>query len=131
MSRISRFVFVVGMRGDLRKVFMEFLGKWVRVIMDRPLGSKHPEYELIYPINYGYIEGTMAGDGEEVDAYVIGEFQPLESFEGYVIAQISRSDDVEFKLVVSKNKGRYNKDQVEALVEFQERFYKSQIHMLE
>ncbi len=55
---------------------------------------------------------------------LLESFSPLKVFEGYVIAQISRSDDVEFKLVVSKNKGRYNKDQVEALVEFQERFYK-------
>ncbi len=47
---------------------MEFLGQWVTVVMDRPLGSKHPEYELIYPINYGYLENTVGGDGEEVDA---------------------------------------------------------------
>lgn len=110
---------------------MEFLGKFVRVVMDRPLGSKHPEYDLIYPINYGYIEGTMAGDGEEVDAYVLGVFEPLETYEGYVIACITRSDDVEFKLVVSERRGKYSKEQIEALVEFQERFYKSEIHMLE
>lgn len=110
---------------------MEFLGKFVRVVMDRPLGSKHPEYDLIYPINYGYIEGTMAGDGEEVDAYVVGVFEPLETYEGYVIAYITRSDDVEFKLVVSERRGKYSKEQIEALVEFQERFYKSEVHMLE
>ncbi len=109
---------------------MEFLGQWVTVVMDRPLGSKHPEYELIYPINYGYLENTVGGDGEEVDAYVIGVFEPLDTFEGYVVAVISREDDVEIKLVVSREKYKYNEEQIKALTEFQERFYKSSIHML-
>lgn len=110
---------------------MEFLGQWVNVVMDRPLGSKHPEYDLIYPINYGYLEDTVAGDGEEVDAYVIGAFEPFETYDGYVIAIITREDDVEIKLVVCKEKDKYTKEQVLALTEFQERFYKSTIHMLE
>lgn len=28
-------------------------------------------------INYGYIEGTIAGDGKEIDVYVLGEFEPI------------------------------------------------------
>ena len=58
------------------------LGKKITILMDRPLGTKHPKHNFIYPINYGYIPNTLADDGEEVDAYVIGEFEPLESFEG-------------------------------------------------
>ncbi len=53
---------------------INYLGKKIKVKMDRPLGSKHPKYDLIYPINYGYIEGTESGDAEEIDAYVLGEF---------------------------------------------------------
>ena len=42
------------------------LGKIVKVIVDRPLGSTHPDYpNLIYPVNYGYIGGIIAPDGEE------------------------------------------------------------------
>ena len=70
--------------------------------MDRPLGSLHPEWKFIYPINYGYLENTISGYKEEIDAYVIGEFEPLSEFEGYVIAIIARRDDNEDKLVVSK-----------------------------
>lgn len=49
------------------------LGKIVTVTVDRPLGSCHPEHpDLYYPINYGFIEGTIAADGEEEDAYILG-----------------------------------------------------------
>jgi len=109
---------------------MDYLGKRVAIIMDRPLGSKHPEYELIYPINYGYIENTIAGDGEEIDAYIIGEFEPLDEYSGTVVAVITRKDDVEYKLVVCDRLGRYTKDQIQALTEFQERFFDSEIIMV-
>ena len=45
------------------------IGKNVSVTVDRPLGSYHPDHhDLYYPINYGFIEGIMAPDGEEQDA---------------------------------------------------------------
>ena len=48
-------------------------GTVVKVIVDRPLGSYHPEHkDLYYPINYGYVEGYIASDGEEQDAYILG-----------------------------------------------------------
>lgn len=105
------------------------IGQKVTVMMDRPLGSKHPKHRFIYPLNYGYIPDTVAGDGEEVDAYVIGEFEPLDRFEGYVVAIIHRQDDVEDKLVVCRDRYRYNESQIKALVEFQERFFQSTIEM--
>ena len=49
------------------------LGNIVKVIVDRPLGSYHPKHkDIFYPINYGYIEGIIAPDGEEQDAYILG-----------------------------------------------------------
>ena len=42
------------------------LGKIVKVTVDRPMGTYHPKHkDIYYPINYGYIEGIMAPDGEE------------------------------------------------------------------
>lgn len=105
----------------------KYLGEKVNVIMDRPLGSNHPKYNYVYTLNYGYIPNTLSGDGEEIDAYVIGEFEPLESFTGYVVALIKRENDIEDKLVVCKDLNKYNKDQIYSLVEFQERFFKSRI----
>ena len=55
------------------------LGKIVKVTVDRPMGTYHPKHkDIYYPINYGYIEGIMAPDGEEQDAYILGVNQPVE-----------------------------------------------------
>ena len=59
----------------------EYLGKIVEVVVDRPLGSTHPKHKnIVYPINYGYIEGLMGGDGEEQDAYILGVDDPVNRF---------------------------------------------------
>ena len=106
-----------------------YLGKLVKITMDRPLGSKHPKHNFIYSLNYGFIPNTISGDGEEIDAYIIGEFDPLETYEGYVVAIIKRKNDIEDKLVVCKDLNKYNKEQIRALVEFQERLFNSTIIM--
>ena len=36
---------------------------------------------MYYPINYGYIEGVMAPDGEEQDAYILGVNEPFASLQ--------------------------------------------------
>ena len=105
----------------------EYLGKFIKVIIDRPLGTKHPSHGFFYSLNYGYVPGTVSGDGEEIDAYIIGEFEPLDSYSGFVVAIIKREDDNEDKLVVCKEKNKYNKNQIRVLVEFQERFFESTI----
>ena len=105
----------------------EYIGKRVYVEMDRPLGSKHPKFDNIYPVNYGYIPNTISGDGKELDAYVLGEHRPLEDFEGVVIAVIHRINDNDDKLVVVAEGKNYTDDQIRALTEFQEQYFQSQI----
>ncbi len=63
-------------------------------------------------------------DGEEQDAYVLGVFEPLEHFEGCCIAVIHRLDDDDDKLVLVPDGMLYTDDQVLALTEFQEPFFK-------
>ena len=105
----------------------EYLGKIVNVKIDRPLGSLHPKHGFVYPVNYGYIPGTVSGDGEELDAYVLGEHKPLEEFQGKVIAIIHRLNDDDDKLVVMQDGRNYTDDQIRALTEFQEQWFKSEI----
>ena len=50
---------------------IKYLNKTVTVKIDRPLGSKHPDWDLIYEVNYGYVPNTISGDGEELDCYVL------------------------------------------------------------
>jgi inorganic pyrophosphatase len=41
------------------------------IVVDRPKGSCHPRYpELIYPLDYGYLEGTSSGDGDGIDIWL-------------------------------------------------------------
>ncbi|MBQ1433454.1 MAG: inorganic diphosphatase [Ruminococcus sp.] len=106
------------------------INRIVTVTIDRPMGSYHPEYkDMYYPINYGYIEGVMADDGEEQDAYVIGVDKPLETFTGKVIAVIKRHDDVEDKWAVCPEGCNYTKEEIQRLTEFQEKFFDSEIFL--
>ena len=104
------------------------IGDLVTVTVDRPLGSYHPEYEdLYYPVNYGYIQGIMAPDGEEQDAYILGVRQAVETFTGRVIAVIRRQDDVEEKWVVVPEGVSFSKEEIRAQVAFQERYFQYEI----
>ena len=104
-----------------------YIGKIVKVKMDRPLGSVHPKHGFIYSVNYGFIPNTISGDGEELDAYVLGEHKPLETFEGRVIAVIHRLNDDDDKLVVVKDGKQYSNEQIDSLVEFQEQWFEYEI----
>ena len=105
----------------------EYIGKEVDVKIDRPMGSKHPRKGFIYPINYGYIPNTISGDGEELDAYVLGIFDPVETFRGECIAVIKRTEEDDDKLIIVPKGKYYSDEQIEALVEFQESYFKHTI----
>ena len=102
----------------------EYLGKKLAVKIDRPYGSKHPKHGFIYPVNYGYVPGTVSGDGEELDCYVLGVFEPVEEFEGVCIAIVHRTDDDDDKLVIVPEGKSYSDEQIDALTEFQEQYFK-------
>ncbi len=106
---------------------VDFLGKIIDVVVDRPLGSKHPEYDNIYPLNYGYVPNTISGDGKELDCFIIGVFNPLTKYTGKCIAVIHRLNDNEDKLVIAPEGKDYSNDAIEALVEFQERWFKHEL----
>ena len=104
------------------------IGKTVRGIIDRPLGSCHPRFpKMVYPINYGYIEGVIAGDGQEQDAYVLGTDKPIDTFEGKVIAVYHRFNDVEDKWIVSLDGSNYTDDEILQSIHFQEQYYEGEL----
>lgn len=100
------------------------MGRWVHVVIDRPMGTSHPVYpDLIYPINYGYIPHVMGGDGEEQDAYVMGVTEPAECFDGVVIAVIQRLEDREEKWVVAPEGTDFCDKEILNAVAFQEQYF--------
>ena len=106
------------------------IGQTVKVTIDRPLGSYHPNHpDMYYPVNYGYVEGIIAPDGEEQDVYVLGVDKPLKEFTGRVIAVIHRFDDVEEKWVAAPENVTFTKEDIMEQVHFQERFFISEVRM--
>jgi len=82
---------------------------------------------FLHPINYGFIPGTKAPDGEELDAYILGVDTPLKMFTGKCIAIIHRTDNDDDKLVLAKDGTDYTDDQIRSLTHFQEQWFKSEI----
>ena len=118
---------------NFKKVYIEMnsaIGRTVTVTVDRPLGSYHPEHkDLYYPINYGYVEGIMAPDGEEQDAYILGVNEAVDKFTGTVIAVVHRNDDVEEKWVVAPAGMTFTKEKIKEQIHFQEKYFDSKVVM--
>jgi len=102
----------------------QYIGKTVAITMDRPLGCAHPKHGFIYPVNYGFVPYTISGDGEELDAYVLGVDAPMEKFIGKCIAVVHRTNDNDDKLVVVPNDIHLNDDEIEEKITFQEKWFK-------
>ena len=106
---------------------IKYIGKTLNAKIDRPFGSKHPKHGFIYPLNYGYIPNTMSGDGEELDCYILGVFEPIEEFTGKCIAIIHRTNDNDDKLILVPEGKNYSIEQIKSLTEFQEQYFESEI----
>ena len=106
---------------------IEYLNKIWKIKIDRPMGSKHPKHGFIYPVNYGYVPNTISGDSEELDAYVLGIYEPLETFTGKCIAIIHRTNDNDDKLIIVPENKNYSNDAINALTEFQEQYFEHEI----
>jgi len=82
--------------------FWEYLDRLVaasRLVVDRPRKSRHPRYPgLIYPVDYGYLEGTTTVDGGGVDVWV-GTL-PEKSLSALVLTVDLHKRDVEVKLLL-------------------------------
>ena len=105
----------------------KYLNKKVSVTIDRPYETKHPKWGFEYKVNYGFLKGVKAPDGEDLDAYVLGLTKPLKTFEGQCIAIVHRLENDDDKLVVVPNDKTFTDDEIETQVEFQEKWFKHKI----
>lgn len=79
--------------------FLEHLIHSSELIIDRPKGSHHPRYpDLIYPLDYGFLASTTAGDGAGIDVWRGGLSETLLS--GVVLTVDLQKRDVELKILL-------------------------------
>lgn len=110
------------------QIIRKYLGKLIHIVVDRPIGYTHKG--MIYPVNYGYIPGLLAGDGEDQDAYILGIDKPVAEFDGQVIGAVRRKNDCEDKLVVAPAGTVYHQGQIAQAVHFQEQYFDIHIQAL-
>ncbi len=114
---------------ERRAQVLSYLGKTVHVGVDRPIGYVHHKgtYDLVYPINYGYIPNVLGGDGEELDVYILGTDTPIEEADVRIVGIVYRENDVEDKLVGAVDDRTYTARQMADAVRFQEQYYDSHV----
>ena len=112
-----------------RRDYSSILGRQVSGTIDRPMGSAHPRHpDMIYPINYGYVDGVFAGDGAEQDVYVFGVSEPIRTFTGTVIAVLHRLNDCEDKWIVSIDGSWPGRNRILQAIAFQEQYYMGELY---
>ncbi len=109
----------------------DFLGAMIEVEFDRPLGSVHPKFpDMVYPLNYGFVPDTKAGDGDPIDVYYLSSDKPLKTVSAQCIGYVHRKDDNEDKLIASDGT-KYTEAELESKLEFQEKWFKHRIVLWE
>lgn len=109
--------------------YSSIIGSMVPVKIDRQAGSVHPHHPgMVYPVNYGYVEGVLAGDGEEQDVYVLGTDKPLDKCEGKVIAVFHRFNDVEDQWIISLDGNDIPDEKILGDISFQEQFFYGKLY---
>lgn len=106
---------------------IDFLDKTLEVTIDRPLGSKHSKHGFTYPVNYEYVPNTISGNGEELDCYILGIYEPIEVFKCKCIAIIHRLNDNDDKLIIVPENKSFSNNEIRVLTDFQEQYFESEI----
>ena len=117
---------------ERRALVERYLGQTVRIKIDRPIGYVHhkEKYDLIYPINYGFIPGVLGGDAEELDVYLLGVTGEVEEYDATIIGAVYRTDDVEDKLIGAPAGMHFTAEEIRAAVHFQEQYHESYVEVV-
>ena len=102
----------------------------ITAVIDRPLGSRHPRHpDMLYTVNYGYVPGVMAGDGDWQDVYILGVKKPRAAFTGRRIAVVRRRNDVEDKWILAPEGLSFTAEEIMAAVRFQEQYFDAYVEL--
>lgn len=81
----------------------EKIGQNIKVIVDKPIGYKDEKEGILYTLNYGYVENLKTKKGEKIEAYILDEKEPLETYEGKVQGILSNLKENRSVFLVSNN----------------------------
>lgn len=114
---------------EREQLIQEYLGRSVRVVIDRPVGFHHVTkgIHLDYTVNYGFLPGVTGGDGEEQDVYILGVAEPLETFTGRIIGVVRRKDDNEDKFIAAPEGMTVTGAQMMQQIHFVEKYFDSTV----
>ena len=91
-----------GEDGPFGEAFWKRLESFAReceVVIDRPKGSRHPRLpQVIYPLDYGYLAGTTAADGDGIDVWRGSLARP--ALDAIVCTIDAEQRDAEIKLLL-------------------------------
>ena len=74
------------------------------LIIDRPRGTQHPRYqEIVYPLDYGYLDGTTSGDGNGIDVWVGAS--GTRDLSAVILTVDLYKSDTEVKILLGCNEG--------------------------
>ena len=79
--------------------FLDHLVATSQLIIDRPKGTSHPRFpNLFYPMDYGYLESTISGDGAGIDFWLgaSGKYD----LSGVILTVDAVKRDAEIKLLL-------------------------------
>jgi inorganic pyrophosphatase len=85
------------------------------IVIDRPRGSVHPRYaDIIYPLDYGYMDGTSSGDGDGIDVW-LGTLSGEKQIVAALVTVDTVKRDVEVKVLVN-----CTEEEIATIVQFHE-----------
>jgi inorganic pyrophosphatase len=79
---------------------LEHLVASSRVVIDRPAGSRHPHFpDVVFPLDYGFLEETTSMDGQGIDVWV--GHATARGITGAACTIDLRKRDLELKILLS------------------------------
>lgn len=107
----------------------KMIDKTVTVKIDHPIGSQAENGKFAYLTHFGHCEADEKLETQNLECYVLGAFDDMEAFTGKCRGLVRRVEDNHYILIVTPENKTYSYEQIQALTEYQERFYDSKIVM--
>ena|SRR5689334_7668997 len=91
------------------------------IVIDRPRGSTHPRYgEVVYPLDYGYLENTTSSDGSGIDVWLgsLNSVINMKTLTGILCTFDTLKRDAEIKLLIG-----CTEENIQVIQEFHKEMY--------